>query len=122
MLRRPPRSTRTDTLSPDTTLFRSLHDIAHAATHQLLRRHRSDVVSVEGDMAFDHLAILKLKQAGNSLERGRFSGAITAQKATTWPAGTDRDKPRSTCTTRSAERLVGKECVSTCRSRWSPSN
>src|SRR3546814_8911790 len=24
--------------------------------------------------------------------------------------------------TRSAERRVGKECVSTCRSRWSPSN
>src|SRR3546814_20286860 len=27
MLRRPPRSTRTDTLCPDTTLFRSLKDI-----------------------------------------------------------------------------------------------
>src|SRR3546814_1435904 len=24
------------------------------------------------------------------------------------------------CTTRSEERRVGKECVSTCRSRWSP--
>src|SRR3546814_6772614 len=27
---------------------------------------------------------------------------------------------RSTLTTRSEERRVGKECVSTCRSRWSP--
>src|SRR3546814_6535502 len=30
-------------------------------------------------------------------------------------------KPRSaTCALRSEERRVGKECVSTCRSRWSP--
>src|SRR3546814_11237197 len=28
MLRRPPRSTRTDTLFPDTTLFRSIHALA----------------------------------------------------------------------------------------------
>src|SRR3546814_5317998 len=29
MIRRPPRSTRTDTLFPDTTLFRSLHLLPH---------------------------------------------------------------------------------------------
>src|SRR3546814_14352036 len=31
MIRRPPRSTRTDTLFPYTTLFRSLHDLARQA-------------------------------------------------------------------------------------------
>src|SRR3546814_3239157 len=31
MIRRPPRSTRTDTLFPYTTLFRSSHALAHAA-------------------------------------------------------------------------------------------
>src|SRR3546814_1204073 len=36
MIRRPPRSTRTDTLFPYTTLFRSVHH-AHAAL-QLMRR------------------------------------------------------------------------------------
>src|SRR3546814_8914821 len=30
------------------------------------------------------------------------------------------DPATSTSTTRSEERRVGKECVSTCRSRWSP--
>src|SRR3546814_8200054 len=30
------------------------------------------------------------------------------------------DKPKVTLQSRSAERRVGKECVSTCRSRWSP--
>src|SRR3546814_17484274 len=31
-----------------------------------------------------------------------------------------RDHPSETAKTRSAERRVGKECVSTCRSLWSP--
>src|SRR3546814_16630950 len=30
------------------------------------------------------------------------------------------DIPMRNCTVRSEERRVGKECVSTCRSRWSP--
>src|SRR3546814_5454943 len=30
MIRRPPRSTRTDTLFPYTTLFRSAHEVVHA--------------------------------------------------------------------------------------------
>src|SRR3546814_12437171 len=29
-------------------------------------------------------------------------------------------QPTGSCTTRSEERRVGKECVSTCSSRWSP--
>src|SRR3546814_16401841 len=40
MIRRPPRSTRTDTLFPDTTLFRSVRsaDLRHA--HELAAAHR----------------------------------------------------------------------------------
>src|SRR3546814_6425665 len=34
--------------------------------------------------------------------------------------GTPPRKPRPASTSRSEERRVGKECVSTCRSRWSP--
>src|SRR3546814_9979621 len=40
MIRRPPRSTRTDTLFPYTTLFRSLVDVS--STQPLLQRHRMD--------------------------------------------------------------------------------
>src|SRR3546814_1733817 len=45
MIRRPPRSTRTDTLFPYTTLFRSLgHRLAHQVLHaRQLRRRRVDV-------------------------------------------------------------------------------
>src|SRR3546814_20464545 len=49
MIRRPPRSTRTDTLFPDTTLFRSLGDVgdrggAAAAPAGFLGQNRSSVV------------------------------------------------------------------------------
>src|SRR3546814_13363760 len=51
MLRRPPRSTRTDTLFPYTTLFRSLGDgvVGNDAVTQ--RAHRADV----GRCATEHL-------------------------------------------------------------------
>src|SRR3546814_5784512 len=39
MIRRPPRSTRTDTLFPYTTLFRSQHDIAREPGRQRLVAH-----------------------------------------------------------------------------------
>src|SRR3546814_12611938 len=39
MIRRPPRSTRTDTLFPYTTLFRSGFGIAALVLRHLLRRH-----------------------------------------------------------------------------------
>src|SRR3546814_19869597 len=42
MIRRPPRSTRTDTLFPYTTLFRSGVDL-HARTHGRADRHALDV-------------------------------------------------------------------------------
>src|SRR3546814_19897990 len=32
----------------------------------------------------------------------------------------DLDRGKAACDARSEERRVGKECVSTCRSRWSP--
>src|SRR3546814_15220604 len=37
MIRRPPRSTRTDTLFPDTTLFRSEGEFSDAEYHDTLR-------------------------------------------------------------------------------------
>src|SRR3546814_725485 len=40
MVRRPPRSTRTDTLFPYTTLFRSYHGATHNLADQLLQHER----------------------------------------------------------------------------------
>src|SRR3546814_17029405 len=96
MIRRPPRSTRTDTLFPYTTLFRSharLIDGARpegprAARPPLSGHRMREVMVVGADQQFDHPA------------RGIID--IVLRKD------------------RSEERRVGKECVSTCRSRWSP--
>src|SRR3546814_18842279 len=101
MLLRPPRPTRTDTLFPYTTLFRSVRAILReklAITLNLVRYDRA-----RADDA--HVAckdILQLRQ---------FIKARLAQYAA------DRGDPGIV---RSEERRVGKECVSTCRSRWSP--
>src|SRR3546814_7642980 len=56
MIRRPPQSTRTDTLFPYTTLFRSvaraMEDVVHAAAlHHLPGVENDDVVAQLGDQA-----------------------------------------------------------------------
>src|SRR3546814_14092390 len=83
MIRRPPRSTRTDTLFPYTTLFRSRP-----------RRGLRVLLALDDD----HRA--------RRIPPRHVAGAV--QQLVERGIG------------RSEERRVGKECVSTCRSRWSP--
>src|SRR3546814_17056169 len=102
MVRRPPISTRTDTLFPYTTLFRSLNasaaPIAATVKNFFMLRYSFDCCSwVPRKVA---IALLpKRLRAGMYQD---FNG-MHAQSGE-----------------RSEERRVGKECVSTCRSRWSP--
>src|SRR3546814_18510496 len=42
------------------------------------------------------------------------------EKILIWVTAADAPSARNTAATRSEERRVGKECDSTCRSRWSP--
>src|SRR3546814_13167736 len=57
MIRRPPRSTRTDTLFPYTTLFRSLVGREHLdLAGRLVARHRADRIAAAG--AADQHALL----------------------------------------------------------------
>src|SRR3546814_14613290 len=101
MIRRPPRSTRTDTLFPYTTLFRSGDDIVGA--------HRRDHRAVSLDnAAFGRRDEARAHAGDIAAERERRGDAMGVGDA----AGDDQQ--------RSEERRVGKECVSTCRSRWSP--
>src|SRR3546814_15640373 len=103
MIRRPPRSTRTDTLFPYTTLFRShVHehgpvDLDRLGADQLddLAVHAdADIVRTEGDL----LPVL--------VEDKRAIGADQAPVLVAQEV-------------RSEARRVGKESVSTCSSRWS---
>src|SRR3546814_9686208 len=150
MIRRPPRSTRTDTLFPYTTLFRSFLDllaelrIGERAARGLrgAAEHRGDEEHGKQDAAPDHHALhpgvalrllvvlhsesfLSPAHIAKLIQQDRIIGlndneAIRAFYALSGAA------PRKCATSplrgrdRSAERRVGKECVSTCRSRWSP--
>src|SRR3546814_12987074 len=50
------------------------------------------------------------------MSRGNPNGASNSEVVCRWITGLDLTRR----TERSEERRVGKECVSTCRSRWSP--
>src|SRR3546814_12840297 len=105
MIRRPPRSTRTDTLFPYTTLFRSERQAAgYAAIRVVAAAHR--------DFAVRGVDIDPLARAQR--EFGVDRSALGAERDDDHPVGGGGEGFRS------EERRVGKECVSTCRSRWSP--
>src|SRR3546814_16333761 len=115
MIRRPPRSTRTDTLFPYTTLFRSLH---HLTVHrQALAGPDAHEVSF-GDLADDNLDLASVAQdvgglrlqVEQALDRLGRAGLHDARQ----PLGEEVIGGDH----RSEERRVGKECVSTCRYRW----
>src|SRR3546814_17655417 len=105
MIRRPPRSTRTDTLFPYTTRFRSgeasrrVRQIGVLFGADIVGQHRllgvRDVHAAHGDG--DDLRPRRLQRGGVLLKALVLAG-------------------------RSEERRVGKECVGTGRSRWSPSH
>src|SRR3546814_20844558 len=150
MHRRPPRSTRSDTLFPYTTLLRSngvsldrsnldtpqFHQVNVWATWQnaldfyesgagLGRRiswgfegNRLIVVPHAGygenayyDRESESLGVLAITNADKDLYEVNGRTLVSARLGVEAPDG------RS-----SEERRVGKECVSTCRSRWSPCN
>src|SRR3546814_20421211 len=110
MIRRPPRSTRTDTLFPYTTLFRS-DDIDEkfllalgAGPHVMIAmRKLPNFAGVDFDGLCDIELDAVAAAAENSLDRGQDDLVL-----------------HQILDARSEGRRVGKECVSTCRSRWSP--
>src|SRR3546814_13553568 len=99
MIRRPPRSTRTDTLFPYTTLFRSPG--AAAVTRQALEAAGLDAGALP------------------PRRRGRRSVEAPLTRQESKPKA-QRRQERPFAAARSDERRGGKEWVSTCRSRWSP--
>src|SRR3546814_1277442 len=74
MLRRPPRSTRTDTLFPYTTLFRSVtkHPIV---VERLIRTHKTDVLRHVVDPKNGDIE----QQLGDALERAARSEEHTSE-------------------------------------------
>src|SRR3546814_17061246 len=105
MIRRPPRSTRTDTLFPYTTLFRSLWDEDGGALEPSCSKVAQRLIGLIESIA------VRMRDDADSRRQPEEVETILARQVR------DRhDLPLS----RSEERRVGKECVSTCRSRWWP--
>src|SRR3546814_13231713 len=128
MIRRPPRSTRTDTLFPYTTLFRSRGGGADAAAGGRVAvgaaRRRAKRYGRGTDAA--RAPDVEPCRAGRALARGRRKPAVRRddrhRHEPAWTA--DRGRERRGAWPpggRSEERRGGKECIRKCRSRWSPS-
>src|SRR3546814_18513012 len=115
MLRLPPRSTRTDTLFPYTTLCRS--GTLQVGMHYVVPPFVGGSKVRTPEAIDTALAEALATQLALALQ------AVPAQAASK-EALQGTDKPRvvlapASAAQRSEERRVGKECVSTCRSRWS---
>src|SRR3546814_18399046 len=116
MLRRPPRCTRTDTLLPYQTLVRSA--VSYAPCAKRVRRVRPGKLKALMERRpprgpFSRQPIVYLADGAprlaNEIRHMRQACARQPIAPATFPPAN-----------RSEERRVGKECVSTCRSRWSP--
>src|SRR3546814_17925229 len=143
MIRRPPRSTRTDTLVPYSTLFRSrVRNVTSA-------RHENTATLIRGRSPADQRSRPDDPQTGNGqrpvsfLKKGLITGWLfmpftsmgghkTAKsyldaQLTYENTLADGTKPRLRVPASphpgnrsSGERRVGKRWVRTCRSRWAP--
>src|SRR3546814_11552255 len=114
MTRRPPRSTRTDTLFPSTTRFRSdalaVGAVGIAPGDRIVPRGAAARLQ---QAAFDGKArAARHVEARNHLRHLRAVEQLGIEAGEAHGVATPR--------VRSEERRVGKECVSTCRSRWWP--
>src|SRR3546814_17820291 len=113
MKRRQPRSTRTDTLFPYTTRFRSM---GAAWDFRGGRAMPGPLGATITTTAFQH-------RKAKSMNNTDLAEKIAAEQGIT---KADARKIVDAVfagigeAARSEERRVGKECVSTCRSRWSP--
>src|SRR3546814_17534086 len=122
MRRRPPRSTRTDTLFPYTTLFRSLHQCFVLGLQHDQRR----VAAITAQPR--HEAVEALDRGITDDARQPVLRTVIGERyfiGAGDEAGTKVDKFQDSaqvigaaCISRSEERTVGKECVRKCSSLW----
>src|SRR3546814_12055104 len=116
MIRRPPRSTRTDTLFPYTTLFRSVAVEVDA----------DDVVPVSVAHLVKNPVAQDTRVVYHRIEMAKMPDRVLYDRGCADRVGNIRaiDHRRTAASLdqlghlRSEERRVGKECVSTCRSGW----
>src|SRR3546814_11009223 len=133
MIRRPPSSTRTDRLFPYTPLFRSTPELAsvfslfNTKTPRIfanIDRVRAEMLGVNPDQVFETLEVYLGSAFVNDFNLLGRTYRVTAQADGNFRQDVSdvadlRTRNRQGAM-RSDERRVGKECVSKCRSGWSP--
>src|SRR3546814_20969494 len=125
MIRRPPSCSRTDTRCPDTALLRCAIGGEGEALSIFPGQAREPVLGLGSDAR-----LVPIMEPGHEVpgEACNDLGAVdffeshlvqrTVQRPSPGLSGMNRE--RATHAGRSEERRVGKVCVSTCRSPWSP--
>src|SRR3546814_18837705 len=111
MIRRPPRSTRTDTLFPYTTLFRSFADDRFKQEQVRRRDNRTYSLAL--------LIVLGLIHRDKHFKLKRAFVAVHVLDRDAAQLGFRR---KDLVVGKIGRASWGKECVSTCRFRWSPYN
>src|SRR3546814_16092033 len=112
MVRRPPRSTRTDTLFPYTTLFRSVYEIN--------RNFRNEGVSTRHNPEFTMLELYEAYASYDEVMDLTESMIRDVAQEAMGTTALEWDGNAIDLGPRSEERRVGVEGVRACRSRWSP--
>src|SRR3546814_12134497 len=131
MIRRPPRSTRTDTLFPYTTLFRSLPrvEVDQLLEKQIVER-RDPIEFIRRDTEIDRgRDAAKVRQGKVAFGRRAIDNWIDPEielggdgldNAGECVVRAGRKSAQRGAAPRSEARSVGKECVRTCRARGWP--
>src|SRR3546814_18564214 len=120
MIRRPPRSTRPDTLFPYTTLFRS-----RGPRQRDRRRQRGNHARSGGTaIVWRRTEMNEIARSWPAEAETLLDDLVDLRRAIHREPELGLQNPKTLAkikdALRSEERRVGKECVSTCRSRWSP--
>src|SRR3546814_11270533 len=122
MIRRPPRSTRSDTLFPYTTRFRSqvAQRVEDLVTHELV--FVAQTVVIEDAVMTKHHGILQRSAAGEAQRTQMLDLLHETEGAGAGDIGLEAARPKleggALATVRSEARRVGKDGVRTGRSRW----
>src|SRR3546814_20239388 len=117
MIRRPPRSTRTDTLFPYSTLFRS-GCVTVVGLDPRVTRGEDATASRLLPLSLPGLSRQSISPPARTLANGAMDPRVEPE-GDGGEMAMDGAKPADSTRTRSEGRRVGNEGVSTCRSRWS---
>src|SRR3546814_20101821 len=129
MIRRPPRSTRTDTLFPYTTLFRSPGSVLSLSPSSpaffSLGTPRQATLTLIPPPWQPSNKVRSSKPIGRPTEQSYGPRWSTARLSIFHPQLSPATDPNAFHSVnarlaRSEERRVGKECVRRCRYRWTP--